>query len=119
VGLPIRGFLSPVMLSNVGNVGLPVCSLALGSAGLAYGLAYVVVILVGVFTVGIWLPQGRISASDLYRKPVVYAVIIAILLMLTGIELPDTLDNAFSILAGLAIPLMLITLGHTRWRPSS
>jgi predicted permease len=115
VGLPIRGFLSPVMLSNVGNVGLPVCSLPLGSAG----LAYVVVILVGVFTVGIWLPQGRISASDLYRKPVVYAVIIAILLMLTGIELPDTLDNAFSILAGLAIPLMLITLGHTRWRPSS
>jgi predicted permease len=113
LGLPIRAFLSPMMLTNVGNVGLPVCSLALGNAGLAYGLAFVVVILAGVFTVGIWIPQGKVSASDLYRKPVIYAVIIAIALMATDTKLPTTLGSAFSILGGLAIPLMLLTLGHT------
>jgi predicted permease len=102
-----------MMLNNVGNVGLPVCSLALGNAGLAYGLAFVVVVLAGVFTIGIWIPQGKVSASDLYRKPVIYAVIIAVALMATDTRLPNTLDSAFSILGGLAIPLMLLTLGHT------
>lgn len=111
--IPVRGYLSPMMLSNVGNVGLPVCGLALGSAGLAYGIAFVVVVLAGIFTIGIWLPQGKVTASDLYRKPVIYAVIAAIILMATDTKLPATLDHTFSILGGLAIPLMLMTLGHT------
>jgi len=111
--IPVRGYLSPMMLNNVGNIGLPVCGLALGSAGLAYGIAFVVVVLAGVFTIGIWVPQGKVTASDLYRKPVIYAVAIAIFLMATDTKLPATLDHAFSILGGLAIPLMLMTLGYT------
>lgn len=113
LGLPVRAFLSPMMLNNVGNVGLPVCGLALGSAGLAYGIAFVVVVLAGIFTVGIWIPQGRVSASDLYKKPVIYAVVVAIVLMATDTHLPLPLDHTFSILGGLAIPLMLLTLGYT------
>ena len=113
VGLPVRAFLSPMMLNNVGNVGLPVCALALGSAGLAYGLGFVAVVLLGVFTLGVWLPQGRVTLGDLYRKPVAYAVVIAIVLMATDTRLPDPLDKTLSILGGLAIPLMLMTLGHT------
>ncbi len=111
--LPVRAFLSPMTLNNVGNVGLPVCSLALGDAGLAYGLAFVVVVLVGTFTFGTWLPQGKVTGSDLYRKPVIYAIVVAIALMATGTRLPLPFDHAVSILGGLTIPLMLLTLGHT------
>jgi len=113
LGLSVRGFLSPMMLNNTGNVGLPVCGLALGNAGLAYGLAFVVVVLAGIFTLGIWIPQGRVMASGLYKKPVIYAVVVAIVLMATGTKLPLPLDHTFSILGGLAIPLMLLTLGYT------
>lgn len=113
LGLPVRAFLSPMMLNNVGNVGLPVCALALGNAGLAYGIGFVVVILACIFTLGVWIPQGRITASDLYKKPVIYAVVVAIVLMATDTSLPLPLDHTFSILGGLAIPLMLLTLGYT------
>ena len=113
LGLPLRAFLSPMMLNNVGNIGLPVCGLALGNAGLAYDLAFVVVIVAGVFTIGVWIPEGRITAGDLYKKPVIYAVVVAIVLMATNTRLPLALDHALTILGGLSIPLMLLTLGYT------
>jgi len=111
--LPARAFLSPMMLNNVGNVGLPVTSLAFGEKGLAFALAYVVVVMLGLFTVAIWIPMGRATFSDLVKKPVIYAVLIALVLMGTEARLPVMLDRCFSILGGLAIPLMLLTLGHT------
>lgn len=112
-GLPYRAFLAPLMLSNVGNIGLPVASLAFGSAGLAYAIAFVVVVLVGIFTIGMWLPMGRVSLRDIVRQPVIYAVVIALAMMATGTQPPAPVGKALDILGGLAIPLMLLTLGHT------
>ena len=43
----------------------------------------------------------------------IYAVVVAIVLMATGARLPLPLDHTFTILGGLSIPLMLLTLGHT------
>ena len=113
LGLPIRAFLPPLMLNNVGNIGLPVSIFAFGDQGLAYALAFLVVVVVGIFTVGIWVPQGRVSFRDLARTPVIYAVVITLVLMATDTRLPTPIDDAFTILGGLAIPLMLLTLGHT------
>ena len=113
VGLPQRAFLSPMMLNNVGNVGLPVTALAFGDKGLTFGLAYVVVVMLGLFTVAIWIPMGRATFSDLLKKPVIYAVLLSLVLMGTGARLPEVIDRCFTILGGLAIPLMLLTLGHT------
>jgi hypothetical protein len=113
LGLPVRGLLSPLMLNNVGNIGLPMSMFAFGDQGLAYALAFLVVVVVGLFTIGIWVPQGQVSFGDIARTPVIYAVAIALVLMGTGTRLPTPVDNAFTILGGLAIPLMLLTLGHT------
>lgn len=113
VRLPSRAFLSPMIFNNVGNIGLPVASLAFGTQGLAYSLAFLVVVIAGIFTVGIWIPSGKIGLRDLATKPVTYAVVIALILMATEQRLPTVLDNTFNILGGLAIPLMLLTLGHT------
>jgi len=111
--LPIRGFLSPMMFNNVGNIGLPVCLLAFGNQGLAYAMAFVVVVLVGTFTIGMWLPMRKVSLHNVLRQPVIYAVILAIVLMATDTRLPATIEHTFGILGGLAVPLMLLTLGHT------
>ena len=113
IGLPLRAFLSPMMLNNVGNIGLPVAALAFGPAGLAYSIAFVVVVLVGIFTIGMWLPMGRVNLRDILRQPVVYAVIIALVMMATDAKAPAPVGKALDILGGLAIPLMLLTLGHT------
>jgi len=113
LGLPVRAFLSPLMLNNVGNIGLPMSIFAFGDQGLAYSVAFLVVVVVGIFTVGIWAPKGHVSFVDVARTPVIYAVAIAIALMATDTRLPTPIDDAFTILGGLAIPLMLLTLGHT------
>ncbi len=111
--LPVRAFLTPLMHGNVGNIGLPVTLLALGDAGMAYTMAFVVVVLVSIFTVGMWIPAGSFSPKKLITSPIIYAVTISILLMSTGWALPVPVEKSFDILGGLSIPLMLLTLGHT------
>ncbi|MCA8879150.1 MAG: transporter [Rhodobacteraceae bacterium] len=113
LGLPLRVFLSPMSLNNVGNVGLPVASLAFGAAGLSYSLAFVVAVLLGIFTYGSWIPKGSVSFREVATSPVIYAIVIALALLACGTALPTPVGDALGILAGLAIPLMLLTLGHS------
>ena len=90
VGLPYRAFLGPISLNNVGNIGLSIAVLALGPEGLAYGLAYMVVVLLGIFTYGMWLPMGNISFKKILGSPVIYSVIIA---QLRPIQLREIDEN--------------------------
>ena len=113
VGLPPRAFLSPMTLGNVGNIGLPITSLAFGSAGLTYSFAFLLVVLLGIFTYGTWVPKNEFTLRALVRSPVIYAIAIALVLVATDTALPKPLADTFTILGGLAIPLMLLTLGYT------
>jgi len=111
--LPIRAYLAPMMLINVGNIGLPVATLAFGPEGAAVAIGFVVVVLVAIFTIGQALPMGRPDFATLARQPVVYAVAIALFLLASGLRLPGPVDQGLTILAGLAVPVMLLTLGHS------
>jgi predicted permease len=113
LGLPVQAYLSPMMLSNVGNIGLPVTTLAFGAEGAAVALGFVVVVLAAIFTIGVALPIGKPDFKTLAKQPVIYAVMVALVLMETGWSLPGPVDQSLSILAGLAVPIMLLTLGHS------
>lgn len=111
--LPIAAFLSPLMHGNVGNIGLPVASLAFGDTGLAVGLAFVIVVLVSTFSIGIAVTMGKPNWKGLLKQPVIYASALALFLMGTGLKLPEPVNQAFTVLGGLSIPLMLLVLGYT------
>lgn len=111
--LPRRAFLAPMMLNNVGNIGLPVVALAFGNSGLAYALAFLIVVIVGIFTIGLWLPMGSIRFGEILRQPVIYAVPVALFLLATDTKMPGPIASTVEILGGLTIPLMLLTLGNT------
>ncbi|MGI9521755.1 MAG: AEC family transporter [Hyphomicrobiaceae bacterium] len=113
VRLPPRAYLSPLSFGNVGNIGLSISLLTFGPKGLSYAIAFLIVVMLGIFTIGVWLPQGRVSFGKLAREPVIYAIVLAIALLATETHLPPLIDHAFGILGGLAIPLMLLTLGYT------
>lgn len=113
LGYSIAAFLGPLMHGNVGSIGLPVTLLAFGDAGMAYAMGFVVVILLSMFTVGIWIPSGTISVRAVLTSPVIYAALIALGLVLTGTHLPKPIESSFDILGGLAIPMLLLTMGHT------
>lgn len=97
--------------ANAGNLGLPLCMFAFGERGLALGIAYFTVGAIGQFTVGQFISAGKFSAGMIVRSPVIYATALA--LVLNGLDqpVPKALHNAFELLGGIAIPLMLITLG--------
>jgi predicted permease len=114
--LEIASYLPPLIFPNNGNMGLPLCLFAYGQAGLALALGSFMVMLVATFTVGLVLvtrSEGGLWArmAEITRQPVIYAMLIAVLLLVTDTELPRWIANTLDLLGGIAIPLMTIALG--------
>ena len=114
--LEIASYLPPLIFPNNGNMGLPLCLFAYGQAGLALALGSFMVMMVATFTVGLVLvtrSEGGVWArmAEITRQPVIYAMLVAVLLLVTDTELPRWIGNTLDLLGGIAIPLMTIALG--------
>lgn len=107
-----RVLLSPMMYPNTGNMGLPVTLYAFGNAGFAFAIAVMVTVSLVQFTFGTLITSrsGR-PLRTLARTPNVYAILIALAILLTDTTLPLWLDNTLDLMSGFTVPLMLITLG--------
>ena len=113
LGDSVRTYLPSFLFPNVGNMGLPVCMLAFGEQGLALALAFFMMLSVAHFPVGILLAGGKDAGGlgGVARMPVMYAILLSVILVITGARLPEFLNNAVGLIGGMTIPLMLITLG--------
>lgn len=102
----------PVMaFSNAGNMGLPLSLFAFGEEGLALGISIFVVSAISGLTIGPAIFAGRASLDVLYRNPLIYGIVAALFFMVTDQRPPAWLANTTEIVGGLAIPLMIISLG--------
>ncbi len=106
-----RVLLAPMMYPNTGNMGLPVVLYAFGSAGFAFGITVMVTVSLFQFTIGAIFASADNPLKTLLRTPTVYAILIALLLLLTDTGLPLWLANSVDLISGFTVPLMLITLG--------
>ncbi|GEK46274.1 hypothetical protein HPA02_05570 [Bisbaumannia pacifica] len=111
LGKPWRVVISPMMYPNTGNMGLPVVLYAFGSAGFAFGIAVMVTVSLVQFTFGTVMASQGNPLRTLARTPTVYAIVIALAILLTDTDLPLWLDNTLELISGFTVPLMLITLG--------
>ena len=112
LGQPLRSYLPPVAFGNAGNLGLPLCLFAFGPRGLGLAIGFYLVGSVAQFLVGP-LFQGRKPVwRTLLSTPVNYAAVLGVALLSTGTAMPAWLGNTVQLLAGMAIPLMLVALGH-------
>ncbi|MEX2453388.1 MAG: AEC family transporter [Rhodospirillaceae bacterium] len=109
--LPAHTYLPVFTSSNTGNMGLPLCLFAFGPEGLALGICIFVMSSLFSFTAGWSIYAGRLAADVLYNNPLIYAVALALVFMVTGAETPVWLANTTRLIGGLAIPLMLVSLG--------
>lgn len=114
--LEIATYLPPLILPNNGNMGLPLCLFAFGQTGLALALGSFMVMLIATFTVGLLLVTGNEGGwlkrlREIAKQPVIYAMLIAVALLVTGTKLPRWIGNTVDLLGGIAIPLMTIALG--------
>ena len=111
LGRDWRVLLAPMMYPNTGNMGLPVVLYAFGSAGFVFGITIMVTVSLFQFTIGAMMASRGNPLLTLAKTPTVYAILIALALLLTDTDLPLWLDNSVDLISGFTVPLMLITLG--------
>lgn len=109
--LPAHTFLGPLVFTNSGNLGLPVCLFAFGEPGLALGMAYFAVSSTCHVVLGGPLFSGTFSLQPLFRSPLTWAVVITVGVVALGLPVPTWIARTTTLLGDIAIPLMLLTLG--------
>ncbi|MFL2683052.1 MAG: AEC family transporter [Alphaproteobacteria bacterium] len=111
INFPIRTFINPMSFSNSGNLGMTISLFAYGSLGLELAVIVFMITSILHFTLGVSIWSGNWSTRFLIKTPVIYAVFLALSINFFSIELPKTLTNTTSVLAGITIPLLLFTMG--------
>ncbi|AFT70056.1 Transporter, AEC family [Alloalcanivorax dieselolei B5] len=106
-----RVFLPAMLFPNTGNMGLPLCLLAFGDHGLALALAWMMLSSVLQFSFGLAVVSGQGISRKLFMHPILISVVIALIMVIFRIHLPEWLFNSVSLIGDLVIPMMLITLG--------
>jgi predicted permease len=106
-----NSYLPALTFPNTGNMGLPLALFAFGQEGLGLAVVYFGCTVTLQFTLGISLSAGNLSLSRLVRTPTIYAVAISIVMLVLKIQPPAWIANTISVLGGITIPMMLLTLG--------
>lgn len=115
-GLPFHTYLPPLLFPNTGNMGLPLCLFAFGEPGLALGVGYLTVAVVGQNTVGQVIAAGAWHPGPVLRTPIIHAAWLAALFVGLDWPVPVWLAQSTALIGDLAIPLVLILLGITLGR---
>ena len=103
--------LPPLILPNTGNMGVPICLFAYGTAGLGVASAIASVIILLHFTVGVLLAKKSFSLQILIKNVPIYGIIIAIIFLYFEWEVPGFIENTTFLLTYTTIFLVLMSLG--------
>lgn len=104
------------LFMNLGNFGLPVSKFAFGDEGLALAVIVMVACMFFQNAMGLFFAhQGSHGSAkallQVFRFPLIYAFILALLFQYMGWGLPVMLGRAVSLTAGATIPIQLLILG--------
>jgi len=120
----LAAVLIATLFMNAGNYGLPLTQFAFGESALSHASLFFVCTSLLTNSLGIVIASsGRMgllaSIKGLVRFPAIYALALGLLFNRTGWELPTPISRSVEMLAGAAIPAMLILLGmqftNMRW----
>jgi malate permease and related proteins len=103
--------LPPLILPNTGNMGLPICLFAYGTAGLGVASSIASVVILLHFTVGVFLADKSFSFKLLIKNVPTYAIIISVIFLYFEWEVPGYLENTTFLLTYATIFLILMSLG--------
>ena len=103
--------LPPLILPNTGNMGIPICLFAYGTAGLGVASAIASVIILLHFTLGVLLAKKSFSFNILVKNMPIYAIIASILFLYFNWDVPGYLENTTFLLTYATIFLVLMSLG--------
>ena len=101
--------------SNAGFLGNAVAEGVYGEMGLMYGQIYLIPLRIVMWTAGITYFEGHSDSKSKIRKiithPCIIAVAVGLVIMLTGITLPEAVVRTLNSLGRCSTPLIMIFLG--------
>jgi predicted permease len=103
--------LPPLILPNTGNMGIPICLFAYGTAGLGVASAIASVIILLHFTLGVLLAKKSFSFDILIKNMPIYGIIVSVIFLYFEWNVPGYLENTTFLLTYATIFLVLMSLG--------
>jgi len=103
--------LPPLILPNTGNMGIPICLFAYGTAGLGVASAITSVIILLHFTLGVLLAKKSFSLEILIKNGPIYAILASIAFLYFKWDVPGYIENTTFLLTYTTIFLVLMSLG--------
>lgn len=102
--------------TNAANYAIPVAAFAFGPVGRSAAVLFVIAQNVMMYTVGVYVASrsqsaSRAAASEIFRLPLMYAVVVAILAKWVGFVPTGTVLETVRFTGEAAIPVMLLILG--------
>ncbi len=112
----VAAYVVIAVFGNVGNFGLPIIEFRLGSDALVAATFYFLAITMIAFVIAVaaanWHRGGGVGAAlAVFKTPALIALVPALLVNWSGVQLPTFVERSTSLLAGAMIPTMLVTLG--------
>ncbi len=103
--------LPPLILPNTGNMGVPICLFAYGTAGLGVASAIASVIILLHFTLGVLLAKKSFSLEILIKNVPIYAILASVIFLYFRWDVPGYIENTTFLLTYTTIFLVLMSLG--------
>ena len=103
--------LPPLILPNTGNMGIPICLFAYGTAGLGVASAIASVVILLHFTLGVLLAKKSFSLEILIKNMPIYGIIVSVIFLYFEWDVPGYLENTTFLLTYATIFLVLMSLG--------
>ena len=103
--------LPPLILPNTGNIGLPLCLFAYGTAGLGVASAIASVVILLHFTIGVLLAKKSFSLKILIKNMPIYGILVSVLFLYFEWDIPGYVENTTVLLTYATIFLILMSLG--------
>lgn len=109
------GLYVPISMMNTVNLPFPIIYLAYGAEGLAAATLFYIPNVILMYSLGVYIMAGKHwkdNVKEVLRQPVVYAAVLGLLLNFSGVKVPALAVSSLEFIAQMAIPLVLIVLGH-------
>jgi len=101
-----------MMFGNTGYLGFPVALFAFGVLGLSYAAIYSAIETVILMTLGIYIAHSKNDLKEMFRIPLIYAIVVALFFNIVNYKLPSVLLIPVDMVGQSTIPLALLVLGY-------
>ncbi len=106
------GLYLPLTIGNTGYLGYPIALFAFGIAGLSRAVVYDMMGSLFLYSFGIYIIHHKNEIKEMFKIPLIYAVVIGLLFNLLKIPVPQTIFKPIEMIGMLTIPLALLILGY-------